>query len=48
MRELSEDIRVEAAEYVAEQLLRHYLPHIVRKAVRGFPQWYKRKIGYGS
>ena len=48
MKELAEDIRVEASEYIAEQLLKHHLPHIVRKAVRGFPQWYKKRIGYGS
>lgn len=48
MKELSEDIRVEASEYIAEQLLKHHLPHILRKAVRGFPQWYRARIGYGE
>jgi len=48
MKELSEDIRVEAAEYVAERLLKHFLPQVIRKAVRQFPQWYRQRIGYGE
>jgi hypothetical protein len=48
MKELAEDIRVEASEYIAERLLSHYLPHIVRRATRPFPQWYRQRIGYGD
>jgi hypothetical protein len=44
IQEARRDIEEEAREYIAEELLKHFLPQVLRGATAGLPEWYKREL----
>lgn len=44
IKEAQEDIRKEESEWIADQLLKHELPGILRSCIGGMPEWYKSKL----
>lgn len=44
MKEVPADILKEEREWIGEQLTKHFLPHIIRGATRGLPEWYKGEL----
>lgn len=44
LKELQEDLGSEMKVLVAERLLKHFWPQIVRIATSGFPEWYKNEL----
>lgn len=44
IKEAQADIQKEEREWIAESLLKHALPQILRGAVAGLPEWYKNEL----
>lgn len=44
IHEVQADIRKEAVEHVAERLVAWAMPHVMRGAVGGLPEWYKEAL----
>lgn len=44
IKEAQSDILKEEKEWIAEQLLKHALPEIIRGSVGGLPEWYKGEL----
>lgn len=42
--EVRQDLNKECREIIAESLLKWAMPHILRVAMRGIPEWYKEKL----
>lgn len=44
IKEVEEDLQKEVRDHVAQRLLSHFLPQIVRGAIRPVPEWYKQHL----
>lgn len=44
VKEAQADILKEERDWIAEQLVNHFLPGIVRGAIHGLPEWYKKQL----
>lgn len=44
MKEIQADLEKEVKEEVAEKLVNYFWPTVVRGAMRGFPDWYKKRL----
>lgn len=44
IKEARADIEKEEREWISDQLLKHELPHILRGAIVGLPEWYKEQL----
>lgn len=44
LKAINEDIKQEMHDDLAQQLFKHYWPHLARVAIAGFPEWYKDQL----
>jgi hypothetical protein len=44
IREIQADLAKECKDEVADVLIRHFWPQILRGAIRGLPEWYKQSL----
>jgi len=44
IKEIQEDIKTEERENIKDVLYKHFLKDIMRRSVRGFPEWYKELL----
>lgn len=44
IKAVQEDIKTEEQETIARELLKYAMPKILRRAVRGLPEWYKNEL----
>jgi len=48
VREIQNDIVDEERDEILEFMWKHFSPHLLRKSIQGFPEWYKEQITSGE
>ncbi len=48
IKKVRDDLMKECQEVIAEQLMKWAMPHVLRVAMRGIPEWYKERLAKGQ